>query len=83
MVACGFLAWTLARTARPAVRRAAYAAAAAVAVLSAASRVLLGAHWFSDVVAGLCLGVVWLDLSILVAARWIPPQGGSALRSPS
>lgn len=83
VVACGFLAWTLARAARLAVRRAAYAAAAAVAVLSAASRVLLGAHWFSDVVAGFCLGVVWLDLSILVAARWIPPPGGPAPSEPA
>lgn len=78
VVACGFLAWALARQARPAVRRAAYAAAGTIAVLAGASRVLLGAHWLSDVVAGLCLGVLWLNLSILVATRWTRPGGAAA-----
>lgn len=80
VVACGFLAWSLTRSAPPLARRAAYQAAAVVAVLAAASRVLLGAHWLSDVVAGLCLGLAWLGLSILIARRSLRAGDGIAVR---
>jgi undecaprenyl-diphosphatase len=36
--------------------------AAAIAVAVAASRVLLGVHWFSDVLAGLAVGWAWFSL---------------------
>lgn len=35
-------------------------------VLMAYSRVVLGAHFFSDVVGGICLGFIWLPVSIAV-----------------
>jgi membrane-associated phospholipid phosphatase len=41
-----------------------------VAVAVACSRVLLGVHWVSDVVAGLAIGWSWLALcSIAVGGR--------------
>ena len=46
-------------------RAAAYGAAVAVAVAVACSRVLLGVHWVSDVVAGLAIGWSWLALCLI------------------
>ena len=43
-------------------RAAAYGIAVAVAVAVACSRVFLGVHWVSDVVAGLAIGWSWLAL---------------------
>ena len=43
-------------------RAAAYGAAAGIAVAVACSRVFLGVHWLSDVIAGLAVGWGWLAL---------------------
>jgi undecaprenyl-diphosphatase len=49
----------------PKHRAAAYGAAVAIAVAVACTRVFLGVHWVSDVVAGLALGWSWLALCII------------------
>jgi undecaprenyl-diphosphatase len=43
-------------------RSAAFGTAAAIAVAVACSRVFLGVHWLSDVIAGLAVGWGWLAL---------------------
>ncbi|HEV8296788.1 MAG TPA: phosphatase PAP2 family protein [Acidimicrobiales bacterium] len=43
-----------------------------IAVSVAASRVLLGAHWFTDVLAGLAVGWGWFALvSVAFGGRWL------------
>jgi membrane-associated phospholipid phosphatase len=57
----------------PKNRALAYGTAVAIAVAVACSRVLLGVHWVSDVVAGLAVGWSWVALCSLAF-------GGRALR---
>jgi undecaprenyl-diphosphatase len=58
----GFLAFLLAHG-KPRWQKAALALpAAAIAVLIALSRLYLGVHWFSDVMASVGLGVAWIGL---------------------
>ncbi len=60
VVVYGFMAFLLARG-RPAWERTVIAASAAVVILAiSGSRIYLGVHWFSDVVASLSLGLGWL-----------------------
>lgn len=58
-------------TRRRGYRAAAWSTAAVVAVLVGAGRVYLGAHWISDVMAGLLLGAVWVGVlaALLAHAR--------------
>lgn len=51
------------------------AAATAVAGLVAASRVLLGVHYLSDVVGGLLLGLGWTALCAALLVRWRTDTG--------
>ncbi|MGE5226396.1 MAG: phosphatase PAP2 family protein [Planctomycetaceae bacterium] len=55
-------ALVLGRNASPRIRAVLAGSAAAVAVAVACSRVLLGAHWMSDVLGGLVLGWTWFAL---------------------
>jgi undecaprenyl-diphosphatase len=58
----GAVALLVARRWPRSARSAAYGAAAAIAVGVACSRVFLGVHWLSDVIAGLAVGWGWLAL---------------------
>jgi membrane-associated phospholipid phosphatase len=40
-----------------------------VAAGAGISRVVLDAHWLSDVIAGLALGVIWLNAVLLAVAH--------------
>jgi len=66
----GLIAVLLIRYTRLARARAAiWAAAAASAGAVGMSRLYLGAHWFSDVVAGWLVGAWWLGTVVAVASR--------------
>jgi membrane-associated phospholipid phosphatase len=61
------LAWS----GRSVVERTAMVAVAALWVgVVGATRVYLGVHWLSDVVAGWAVGAAWLALCLLVWTRW-------------
>ena len=61
-VVYGFLAVLIARQLSRSRRWVAYAMAASLIGAIAMSRLYLGAHWLSDIVGGLSLGVVWVSL---------------------
>lgn len=56
----GFFAFLIARQLRPSARKWVAIAALSMISLIAVSRLYLGAHWFSDVVASLSLASAWL-----------------------
>jgi membrane protein DedA with SNARE-associated domain/membrane-associated phospholipid phosphatase len=58
----GFLAILLARDVRPPYRLAIYIIAILLILLIAFSRLYLGAHWLTDVVGGMLLGLAWAAL---------------------
>ena len=64
--ASGLIAATLVR--RRWIRVAIRGSAAAIAIGVGLSRVVLGVHWLSDVVAGWCLGWAWL-VALVIANR--------------
>lgn len=68
-VVAGLFAWLMGRGAAATSRFFLGAVAVAVAVLTATARIILDAHWLSDVTGGLAVGAVWVGLVILAASR--------------
>ena len=68
----GFLAFLLAYGAPPAWRRIIAFAALSLIVLISFSRVYLGAHWLSDVLAGLAFAAAWVAGLAIVYLRSSP-----------
>ncbi|CAK0767263.1 membrane hypothetical protein [Gammaproteobacteria bacterium] len=58
----GFLAVLVARELPPTLRRLPYTVVSVWIILVAVSHLYLGRHWFSDVVGGVTLGVIWSGL---------------------
>jgi membrane-associated phospholipid phosphatase len=85
MVACGLLVWVFGRAAPRYVRGLLYLGACALAIGAGLSRIVLDAHWLSDVVAGLAVGLMWLTLvTSVMAPRGDPPRvaGDASLAGP-
>jgi undecaprenyl-diphosphatase len=72
LVLWGVLAFLATRDSRLGVRALAIGIASAYALLIALSRLYLGAHWFSDVVAGLAFGTSWVTLLSIAYVRHNP-----------
>lgn len=79
----GYLAWLLLRQ-RPRPRQARRLAILLLllAILSGLSRVYLGAHYLSDVLAGYCAGIVWLTLCLGLHPPVAPRLSGACFRQP-
>jgi undecaprenyl-diphosphatase len=81
VVACGLACWALGRSATRAQQRVLFALTAAAALLAGGSRMVLNAHWLSDVVAGWMFGAVWLNVVIVIGTALMdrtsstPPLG--------
>lgn len=71
-VVYGFLAVLIARQLSRPRRWIAYAIAAMLISAIAMSRLYLGAHWLSDVIGGLSLGLVWVSLLGITYYRHSP-----------
>lgn len=67
-----FLAFLVARELAPSRRFLVVAVSASLIVLIAFSRVYLGAHWFSDAIAGVAFGAAWCMLVILAYMQHRP-----------
>ncbi|HEY9100105.1 MAG TPA: VTT domain-containing protein [Thiobacillus sp.] len=73
MVTYGFLAVLVARNLSPPRRWFPYALAALLISTIALSRLYLGAHWLSDVLGGLSLGLAWVCLLAIAYYRHRAP----------
>ncbi|NIP72443.1 MAG: phosphatase PAP2 family protein, partial [Gammaproteobacteria bacterium] len=70
----GFVAVLLSRELPPRLRRIPYVAAGVIVASIATSRIYLGAHWLSDVLGGLALGLAWIALLGIAYRRHPSPH---------
>ena len=70
----GFLAILLARDVQPPYRLAFYVSACLLILLIGFSRLYLGAHWLTDVVGGMLLGLAWAALLGIAYRRHAPER---------
>jgi len=68
-VASGLVAWLAGRGLRSGTRGILWTGAVVLVALTAVARVILQAHWLSDVAGGLSVGVLWLGLIMLMVDR--------------
>lgn len=85
MIGYGLLAYlVLRRVRRPAARVAVTASAALIIVAIGLSRLVLGVHYFTDVVGGFAAGAVWLALALAAVEaareRFVEAPGSHAHR---
>lgn len=73
MLLYGFLAIIICREIQSKWRNHIYAAAAILISMIAISRLYLGAHWLSDVMGGLSLGLAWITLLGIAYRRHLSP----------
>ena len=73
----GFFAYLVARQQRLRIRALALANGLGFALLVALSRLYLGAHWFSDVAAGLAFSTAWVALLSIAYAHHRPDAVGA------
>lgn len=66
------IAVSIAPKIRPAYRPVLWILAALVIVLTCISRVWAGAHWPSDVIGGVLLGIGWSAFVLWLPERWLP-----------
>jgi len=66
------IAVSIAPKIRPAYRPALWSLAAIVIVLTCIARVWAGAHWPSDVIGGVLLGIGWSAFVLWLPERWLP-----------
>ncbi len=68
----GFLAFIYAQCLQKQWRWIPYTVWSILVILVALSRLILGTHWFCDVIASICLGASLLLLAIVSYRRWLP-----------
>jgi len=73
MVMYGFLAVIIAHKLSAQYRWIPYTLAGIITCAIATSRIYLGAHWLSDVIGGLSLGLIWVTLLGTTYQRHCPP----------
>jgi undecaprenyl-diphosphatase len=73
LVVCGLLAWAVGRHVHRGLRLSLLAAAWMLALTAGAARVVLEAHWPSDVGAGLAIGWLWLNGLLALADSRLGP----------
>jgi membrane-associated phospholipid phosphatase len=69
---CFMIAFSLAPRFDPRVRPILWTLAAVVVVLTCLARVWAGAHWPSDVLGGVLLGIGWSAFVLWLPERWLP-----------
>ncbi|MFJ8695056.1 phosphatase PAP2 family protein [Streptomyces roseolilacinus] len=80
-VVCGLLWWVAARTARRALVRPVVVAGAVSTVGVGLTRVYLGVHWPSDVLAGWLLGACLVAAAVVAYERWTAARRRTAALS--